>query len=45
MQRIERNGLYAPGKFTAELKKDNIIIIITQQGCHKDFKLLGKYNK
>ena len=22
-QRIERNGLYAPGKFTAELKKDN----------------------
>ena len=22
-QRIERNGLYAPGKFTAQLKKDN----------------------
>ena len=44
-QRIERNGLYAPGKFTAELKKDNTNNYHYLAALSQDFKLLGKYNK
>ena len=40
-QRIERNGLYASGKFTAELKKDNTNNHHYPAGLSQRFQVAG----